>query len=228
LKNLWNKYEGLIRQIKTEHDLTGAQGGPHDFWHAAMVAQYGLMITEDERTGELVWIAGMCHNVDTLFALSEIQGWHLSGYMNLCGDFVSVKEKKCITVAVENHSKLNDSADDLVAQALKDADRLANLGIIHALRAAQYFPKMACVDSRYVHDDLRIIFKGPNANSFRNPVSVAEHVMATLEWEDMLRLPRAKKMAVALIKERQEFLENIRRQFEETGLYPLPLELAGL
>ena len=211
---LWEKYSTLVLMVKNDHSTKGVVGGPHDFYHALMVAQYGQMIAEGERVGELAWLAGLCHNTDYMFG--EQTEERIEQYLEVVPD-LSGKEKVLILEAVLNHSKKNDPADNPITVALKDADRLANSGAIHTIRAAQYFPSLPPVDL--------VFLSCSPTGTFRKPNSVAEHLYYCLEWEGWLRLPKAKELAARYFRERQEFLKNIEDQLRETGLYPLQAEL---
>ncbi len=120
--------------------------------------------------------------------------------------------------AVLEHNKKNDSNDPPVTITLKDADRLSNIGSLHFLRCGQFRTNIPAVDPRY------ITTSDPKA-TFRNPGSLLQDLKHTLEWEDWLRLPKARELGKPMFDEIRRLVVNIKSQFETLGLLPFPPEL---
>jgi len=186
----------------------------HGFDHDLLVAQYGYLIAEaeDERVGELAWIAGLLHSFDRHF--SPLQEKKLiDECLNLVG--LSESDNLDVRVALNKHSERNDPSDSPVLVALKDADRLANIGAINLIRGGQHRPNIpACIPETVgsLHP----------SSTFRKPMSCYDATFYNLEWEAMLRLPRAKKIAEKYFNFIREFQTLVVEQFRETGLYPWP------
>lgn len=210
-ERLWSTFRDLARKVQKDHIEQNAIGGGHDFLHALMVAQYGWMIAE-RKYGLLAWVAGICHNTDRLFPEGDAESI-VRGYLNQYTEIIK-SDKKFIIEAVLNHSKLNDPNDHAVTIALKDADRLANIGALTCIRAGQFRFDLPGVDPVHLFDD-------PKA-SYKDPKSAARNICFTLEWEPWMRLPKAKELAKPYFDFLREFLGNIEQQLRETGLYPYP------
>ncbi len=212
---LWNSFPELVVIIQKDHKRQQPLSfGGHDFGHALGVAQYAAMIAEDEKTGTLGWVAGLCHNTDRIFPGSsdeEIEK-KIREYLNATS--FEDREKSLIVEAVLEHPKKNDPNDNPVTIILKDADRLDNLGALVCLRSAQLYHNMPAVD--YIH-----LFSDPNA-TFKNPGSVAKDIAHLLEWEPWLRLPKAKILAAPKFAFLKSFLQEIEHELREKGLYPYP------
>ena len=113
--------------------------------------------------------------------------------------------------AVLNHPKLNDSADNLITITLKDADRLANLGPNAYIRSGQLYHYLPAYDPRYI--------KNPNpAATFSDPKTVLHDIRCALEWEQWLRLPRAKEIGKKYFDHLRAYLNDFEKQIHEAGL----------
>lgn len=131
---------------------------------------------------------------------------------------LSDSDKHLIIEAVLAHRKLNDRSDNKVTVALKDADRLANVGALLCLRSAKDFEHLPVID--YIH-----LFNHPSA-TYRHPESVGKDISYSLEWEKWLRLPKAKKLGAKRFAFLRSFLKDIEAQLKESRLepYPFPIE----
>lgn len=212
---LLEQFSELVAAVREDHKKQRAISfGGHDFEHAFAVAQYGWMIAEDEKTGTLAWIAGICHNTDRIFPGSSDE--EIKNKLNEYLKFTSLEngDKNLIIEAVLEHSKKNDPNDNPVTVALKDADRLDNIGALVCLRSAQLYHNLPPVD--YVH-----LFNDPSA-TFKNPGSIAKDLWYSLEWENWLRLPKAKKLGAPKFAFMRSFLAELERDLREVGLHPYP------
>lgn len=215
-QELWRMFPELVVMVRSDYkNATSATGG-HAWTHALAVAQYGQMIAEDERIGGLAWVAGLCHNTDRLFgcddAATEAKVRRYLDSANL-----SRPDKELVVEAVKSHSKLNDPSDSQVAVALKDADRLDNLGPLVIVRAAQTYPQLPAVDP--------VNWLDAQGATHQNPMSVVRDLCFNMEWEGWLRLPKAKAIAAPYLAFLRQWLELVQKQLEEVGLFHLPEEL---
>ena len=212
----WERFPILTEKVRQDHIVHGVHGGSHDFYHALAVAQYALLIVEDTALASLAWVAGLCHNTDKMFPAEKVSAV-VQDYLDTGTDF-SLDEKTLVRVAVLEHGKRNDPCDSLVTVALKDGDRLGNIGPLHWLRSAQFRPSILPVDPRYISS------QDPTA-TFKNPKTILRDIEHTLEWEEWLRLPKAKQLGKPLFAEIRRFKATIQKQFETLGLLPFPSEL---
>ncbi len=214
---LWTRYPNLVEAVRQDHINQGATGGAHDFVHAMMVAQYAAMIAEDERTGELAWIAAICHNTDRLFPDEDDEGVSRRVVRYLVNGVpdITVSNGETMMEAVLTHHKLNDDADNPVTVTLKDADRLANIGPNLIIRAGQHYHELPAFDPQY------LVEPDPEA-TYRNPKTVLHDILCALEWEPWLRLPKAQGLAKPYFDFLREFHRLFSVQMEELELVPYP------
>lgn len=221
MEKLWEKFPILCEMVRRDHRQKGvAVGGPHDFTHALMVAQYAFIIAKDtavKRIGELAWIAGICHNTDRLFPVSDDQiaekvREYLTG--TDLDDFIDQEQ---VVEAVLKHSRPNETNDNTITIALKDADRLANIGPNWYLRMAQYAPRLPVCDPRYFDT------ADPEA-TYRNCRTLFHQFRCVLEWEGWLRMPKAKEMAKPWFDAMRQFMAGLEDQLKEVRLVPYPFE----
>lgn len=213
---LWERFPELTEAVRQDHIRQKAFGSGHDFYHALMVAQYGFLIAVGPDTAVLGWVAGLCHNTDRIFPKDQVE--YIVRYYLDEGTMFSSEVKELVLEAILEHSKKNDPKDNPVTVALKDADRLGNIGSLHWLRSAQFQPTIQVVDPRFISET------DPTA-TFRNPKTLIHDIKETLLWESWLRLPKAKELGKPVFEEIRRFLKNIESQFETLGLYPFPQEL---
>ncbi len=215
-KEIYKRFSGLLKVVEADHNRMGAVGNGHDFLHAVVVAQYAAVIAPDDKTAVLAFLAGILHNTDYLFGEAEVPE-KVTGYLR---DHTDLKdeEKKLVAEAVVNHSKLNDPEDNPVTVALKDADRLGNTGPQFFIRVGQYHRGIPTVDPVYTLSNPNLL------GAYRDPKSLTSHIRFTLEWEKMLRLPKAKEMGKKRFEITRTLLGDIEDQLNEIGLFPYPLE----
>lgn len=222
MEKLWERFPILCEMVRRDHRQKGVTvGGAHDFMHALMVAQYGYIIAPDaacEKIGELAWIAGICHNTDRLFpdwSEAQIAG-KVREYLKQ-GTYLNDLERALVVKAVLKHSRPNEPTDETITIALKDADRLANIGPHWILRMAQHAPRLPVCDPRYFDT------ADPKA-TYRNCRTLFHQFRCALEWEGWLRLPKAKELGKPWFDEIRRFMAGLSKQLEEVGLTPYPFE----
>ena len=116
------------------------------------------------------------------------------------------------------HSKRNSASDDAVTVALKDADRLANAGAGVLIRAGQFRPKDPVIDLEYA-------FKPDPTATFREPKTQLRNLQHILEWEDWLRLPKAKEIGKRRFAFIRMSIEQLFDDLREAEL--LPAKISG-
>lgn len=219
VRRLWEKFPVQVQLVQQDHITQKAFASGHNFYHALMVAQYALSIAEDERIGELAWIAGIIHNTDRLFPNLGPRGVGEKVRKYLERGFTgSSFDADWIVEAVLDHSKKNDPSDNQVTVTLKDADRLLNIGPYHWLGAAQFRWTILPVDPRF-------ILTSDTTATFKDPKSILQDIKHTLEWESWLRLPKAQALGKPKFDAIRWYIAQIESQFDILGLLPFPEEL---
>src|SRR3989344_2888242 len=191
MRNSWDLFPEVVRVVQEKKQGEGARH--HPFEHAIMVAQYALLIAEDERTGELGALAGILHNTDRFFHENETEKT-INGYLRVAWPptytNVSGDEVKMVIDAVLNHSKKNDPSDSPVLVCLKDADRLANISPFDIIaRSARHYADLPLFDPKWIET------MDPTS-TYRNHKTVfRDAIHSTQEWETWFRLPKAQELA---------------------------------
>ncbi len=217
-RNLLTVFSSFAQAVCVDYISQKMHGGAHDFYHALTAAQYAALIAPNARLARVGWCAGLLHeHPHRLF--QEEQGVHLVRERLARHSALSLRAQLDVLQAILAHSGKDTSQDSSLLVVLKDADRLANLGAWHWLRAAQFRPKIPAVDPRYVER------QDPLA-TFKNPRSVFRDIESTLEWETWLRLPKAKELAVPLFEEIRWLKRRLEEQLTILGLVPFPAGLA--
>jgi hypothetical protein len=214
MQKVWEMFTTLTKITEEHHE--GKECGHHPHEHAVMVAQYALIIAENESVGEYAAIAGLLHNSDRLFPEEKVdeivrQALH-EGQEK--GDFYLLKsDVEDIVSAVLNHHTKNEDADSAILVCLKDADRLANIRAFDIIaRSARHYPNLPLVDPRYIETI------DPDS-TYRNPKTVfRDAVLSTLEWERWLRLPKAIELGKKYFDGLRAIQALTKIQLEETGL----------
>lgn len=216
---LRDKYRNLYDAVQKTHEdilTAGKSVMGHGWDHDLRVAQTGALIAETSRVGEMAWVGGLMHSTDRHFG--ERTAEILDGYFTLLpkGEF-SDREFSWIQEAVYQHSKKNSEADNPVTITLKDADRLANLGALNLIRGGQHRPNIPTCIPAYLGR------KHPQS-TFRDPMSCYDALWGNLEWEGMLRLPKAKEMGKKFFDYYRDFMQRCVEEMAEVGLFPFPSE----
>ncbi|MDP2598711.1 MAG: hypothetical protein Q8P49_02685 [Candidatus Liptonbacteria bacterium] len=249
MERAWELYPALTKAVKRTHDEAAEWlGGPmfhcHDFDHTLRVANYAMVIAPDEKTGKMAAIAGLCHNADRILQKKlkvgpfgkvprediekMVRGWLTVEFDTPKmreGDpyrprFDTTEEGRAIIDAVLNHGNKNGKGDSAVLITLMDANRLVNIEADVLVRDGQYFgDTLRVVDP--VHLD-----KDPNA-SFRNLGSILRNSVEKFDWEMEggfvgIRLPKARELMKSRFIFLRLWIETVRAQREEAGLFPYP------
>lgn len=216
--NLRKKYRKLYDAVYSSHRSLLARGRSthgHGWDHDIMVAQNAAIIAENRRIGEMGWITGLMHSTDRHYSTDEAVRIINEYFLLLPQREFMTKELQMMKEALEEHSSLNSDTDNPVTIVLKDADRLGNLGPLTPMRAGQF------------QDDLpaflfETLGKKHPETTFRKPKSCYDGLFGNIEWETMLRLPKAKKRAKPLLRFLRNYHKAIEKQVADTGLHPWP------
>lgn len=202
---------GIHKQIVQR----GVSNHGHGFDHDLMVAQYGAIVAQGERVGQMAWVAGLLHSLDRHFPEDRARELVEEGLAYVSDEFTETEVDQ-IRTAVADHSKLNDDMDGPVSVALKDADRLANLGAINIIRGGQHRPNIpACI--------METLGRLHPESTFKNPKSCFDATFYNLEWRNMLRLPKSKQLGERYFTFLLEWQALAVSQSAEVGLYPWPV-----
>lgn len=125
----------------------------------------------------------------------------------------SEEEIALVIDAVQKHSDLNGDSDSDLLIFLKDCDRL-DMGAIGVARTIAHGKgKEEGALPIYVPGD----FSKTKPRAALG-VSVVRNVRFCLEWQDMLRAPKAKELARAKFAFMQTFIEEVERELKELGI----------
>jgi len=228
LKNVWEIYPKLTGLVRQDHIEFGMVGTGHDFDHALQVAQCALFIAEDEDVGRLAGAAGLCHNADRLLqkklgvgkngvpdesVIAMVRGWLWAS-----GELHSSYEVARDISAVLWHSGPNLPNGDDVLVALQDADRISCSMADVVMGATQFWAELPTIDPKRLVYDV-------TADPYRNPKSVLKNLECWYDWIDpasnfCVRLPRAKTIMIQHVAFLKAYIEEIKTQRTEIGLWP--------
>lgn len=212
-KPLWDAFPKLTEIVLRDHQEKRIKPG-HGFFHTLMVAQYGPIIADEKRIGVLAWIAGMCHNTDRIFPQNCVED-RVRYYLESETDtIINTAEEGDIIEAVIHHSELNSPDDNPVTIVLKDADRLGNAGVICPIRAGQGLYNKPLFNP-----------KPTDGAIFGDEKTALDSMKITLEWEEMLRSPKAKKLGQKYFEELRRLIRSIEARIKETGINNFPVQL---
>ena len=228
MSSLLAKFAPLVNAVRKDHIEQGAVGGGHDLTHALVVAGYCDKIADDPETRMLAWVAAIVHNTDRLWhkQSNEETAKKVRSYLDDATELAE-GQKQIVLQAVMRHSRPNDAEDDAVTTVLKDADRVANLGIVAVIRSGQLYNGLLAADPRF------ILEPDPSAN-YRNPKTAFYDVLAALEWDPRegkpkfcIRLPKAIALATPYFDWLRMGRDLEARRLEEAGLtvHPFPEDL---
>jgi len=209
------KYPEFWNRVVADHIKYMMFGRGHDFLHAVIVAQYGVLIAPDENTSRMAWFAGMLHNIDRMIGRQRA-GTITVIARDCLGLVPDLKEKEIpmIIGAVLNHWRLNEPDDSPVLVVLKDADRLGNLTPFHPARSVQHMTERL---GGHVVVDPRFVAKKADTEYGNNPTTM-DDLQACLEWEPMLRLPKAQEIGRPMFDFLRQMLEMEQQRLDETGI----------
>ncbi|MDQ5892996.1 MAG: hypothetical protein QG640_6 [Patescibacteria group bacterium] len=220
---LRNKFSPLYDRVTAIHkglieNQIGNSG--HGLDHDLMVAQYCLLIAENDDEAEMAWCAALLHSFDRFFSEEAEQLVH-DTFRSVEDMFGSV-ETALILVAISEHNKPNDPKDSMVTIILKDADRLANCVATIITRSGQFNSTIPAVELGYTNG------KGRHPDStYGSPRSCRDDVLSCLEWEASekfgIRLRKARELAKPKFDFLRQYFTQIEKSFQEVGLDRWPI-----
>lgn len=215
-KNKFNTFFSELKKTHRELTIENLDNRGHGFDHDLMVAQYGLLVCEDDNKKDSVWVAGLLHSFDRLF------GENAENEINRLLEFIpneliSKDNKSEIKLAIHDHDGPNKDDDSHVKMVLQDSDRLANIGSILIIRSGQFRPNIPSLELDYLDH------ANPQS-TYNEPRSIMDDIRTTLEWENKdgynIRLSKSKELSKKHFQYLRDFINEIRLKFEEVGLYP--------
>lgn len=234
VKKAWEMYPKLTETVRVAHRAYGMEMSGHSFDHALYVGQVGVLIAEDEDTARLAGVAGLCHNADRMLqkhlgigkksvpekdVVVLIRGW-----LEESGE-LALEDQGQVIAAVLKHSGPNLSDGDRVLEALQDADRVCCSRAETVMGTAQSWSELPAIDSRWLDAD-------PSAHPYKDPRSVLNNLTCRYDWVDptspfCVRLPRAKALMERRVAFLRAYVDEIKTQRAEIGLWPYPVQLVG-
>jgi hypothetical protein len=230
---IWEIYPRLTEMALRSH-IENRMNRGHNFDHALQVAQCAYLIAESEEIGRLGGAAGLCHNADRI--LQKVLGVGkkdipdektvamVGGWLDASREF-TVGERARIIRAVLRHSGPNLNDGDNVLVALQDADRITCAMADAVMGAGQYWAEIPIIDPKLIVD--------PADADFRHPKCVARDLIGRRDWIDpasrvCVRLPKAMALMERRVAFINQYLEEIRAQRQEIGLWPdYPFDAEG-
>jgi hypothetical protein len=233
---IWELYPDLAKTVKKAHEDVGLNGGGHDFDHALRVAQMALLLAWE--TGfqpyafKAAGVAGLLHNNDRILERKlQLKSHNVSDVddeavrsmteeMLLENTDLREYQRRLIIEAVINHgSKPNQPNDHLITVALTDADRLINMEPDVIIRSGQHHADIPALDPVYMEAT-------PGAN-YRDPKTVLWDIANCISWANecgpyVLRLPKARELGRQRADYLIGFIETLKRQRYDLGLFPYP------
>lgn len=198
----------IARKLIPLYDANKTTGG-HDKSHVIRmlnIADY--VVNKDKVDPVLLKVAIWLHNLDRAgFDEKEIPKFIRETLYSVGG--FSEKEISLVLDAVEKHSLLNDETDSPLLRDLKDVDRLDS-GLMAVLRSAAYrwdAPLYLPGDFNGkppVRGDEKFVVK-----------SVVQDLNRVLEWEEMIRSPKAKKFGKKRFAHLRKFLKCLNEELKE-------------
>lgn len=125
------------------------------------------------------------------------------------------EEIDLIVDAVEKHNRLNDPSDSILLQYLMDCDRL-DMGAIGVLRIGALRGQELPL---WLPEDFQ---EESRSTAEKHLGSLVHDIQRCLEWEAMLRTPKAKVFGSVRFTFLKLFLEQIKQELMEIGFLPKP------
>lgn len=223
-----DKFKDFFIAVQSEYKNSINNNKGHGIDHDVTVAQFALIISPDDRMADMAWVASMLHSTDRLIGYESLEDENVleDKIKNkvkelisfLPKEYFSKDEESEIFEAVMRHDEKNKEDQKLVQQVLQDADRLANLDLLLAIRCGQFRPNIKAIDFKYIHTiDPNSTFKEPKNNLDALRIIISEFV-------PQFRMPLAIDVAKQKEKNLLEYVEKIKQTYIDLGLDSLDLE----
>lgn len=206
-------FSGLYQSVKKSHAESTHPHRGHGLDHDAAVAQMGAIISQDNRTADKVWVAGMCHSADRVVGRDDKEFETLARQHLSClpDGYFERSEVEEVLVATLKHGEKNKDDDSLTLQNLKDSDRLINLQLLVVIRCGQFYPEIPPIELEHIGR------MNPNS-TFKYPCNSLDDLRNCFDWVDWLRNPEAKRRGEKLAASLRRYIEEAEEPFYEMGL----------
>ncbi len=182
------RFRGLYDAVKQLHESSSHPHQGHGLDHDVTVAMFGVRISPDARTAEKAFCVGMMHSTDRIVEQTEIPRTLITCLDHLPAHYFTPGELDEIYNAAFEHEVPQDD-DSLVKQVLMDADRLANIMLSGALRAAQWLNGKPVVEFEYLAGA-----RNP-ATTWDAPCSALDGVRVVYQMLHPMRTPKGIELA---------------------------------
>jgi len=183
-------------------------GSGHDVSHIRRMLKIAERIVSEDVELFLLKVAIWLHNLDRAKLTEKEIPQFISKLLSDLNTF-SQEEISLIIDAVEKHSLLNDHADSPLLCDLKDADRLDS-GAKTIMSSTSYRHKLPF----YLPGDFD---EGLDLSGDEKKVikSCVQDFRRVLEWEEMLRNPRAKEFGKKRFAHLRRYLADLEKELRE-------------
>ena len=209
-------FSDLYEAVKSVHAGSARPHRGHGLDHDVTVAMLGVLISPDARTAEKSFCAGMLHSTDRIVERTELVSALRSLLDRLPEGHFTPEEAEEIFLSVLRHEEPRDD-DSLVQQVLMDADRLANVMLSGALRAAQWFYDRPVIEFGYLDG------KRNPETTWNSPCSVLDGVRVVYQMLHPLRTPKAIELRDKFVRDLSAFVGRVEEQYRLLGLAGIAL-----
>lgn len=210
------RFRALHDAVKRLHESSKKPHRGHGLDHDVTVAMLGVRVAPDARTAELAFCGGLLHSVDRIVEeriVREVLAAHLE---YLPDGYFTPEELDDIFESVMRHEKPRHD-DSLLQQVLMDADRLANIMLSGALRAAQYFADKPALEFEYLAGE-----RNPTT-TWDDACSALDGVRVTYQMLHPMRTPRGIDLAKRYAAQLAVFVAGVEEQYADLGLVGITL-----
>ncbi len=183
-------------------------GAAHDVHHIRRMLKIAEKIVGDDVSLFLLKVTIWLHNLDRA-GISKKQVSNFIRNLLETYSFFTKKEISEIVYAVKHHSELNHDDDPPLLRDLKDCDRL-DIGLIMVLRAAAYLGVPSYLPEDFVENP------DTSMPSKKLPSHLRDLIWC-LEWEGMLRNPKAIKFGKPRFAQLRQFITDLKTELLELG-----------
>jgi hypothetical protein len=208
------RFQRLYDFVNCLHKASKRPHRGHGLDHDVTVGMLAARIAPGPQTAELGFCAGLLHSVDRIVEEDEVERMVLAG-AELVSQFFTEQERGLICAAVMRHEAPRDD-DSLVQQVLMDADRLANVMLSGALRAAQWLQDRPVVEFELSGE------RNP-ATTWGAPCSALDGVKVVYQMLHPMRTPKGKEIAERYVAQLSAFVAGVEEQYRELGLVGITL-----
>jgi hypothetical protein len=210
------KFHGLYRAMKATHAASQKPHRGHGLDHDVTVGMLGVRIAPGERTGELAFCGGLLHSLDRIVEKSIVPDLITAHLEELPDGYFTSDELDDIWRSVMRHEEPRDD-DSVLQQVLMDADRLANIMLSGALRAAQFYAELPVVEFNYLSGR-----RNP-ATTWNEPTSALDGVRIVYEMLHPMRTEKGKELARRFAAQLAVFVAGTEEQYADLGLVGIRL-----